>query len=326
MPKNTAATSKTNQKLAKAQAAAPVGKAKAKAHKQDVIKRENEAHAPVKEVRPVLYPIIELIPCWNGQACIPGLGPNGTDLIINGVGEITRQQAEEMMGWETESSYKRRMMAENPARVARGEREVTEEECTYSIMSEPDSDGKRKVIGTNHFTTVPVVYLGDDGKLKTFQERVRCWKNIGNRSFNLPHCRKLAQDILNRKVRLNGESIIIGETGLDLSAQHRLTALILACHIWTATKNEKIKANWPHEPTWPSLLVRGIKEDQETVSTIDNTKPRDSGDVIETSGMFLEDADGKAMSAADRRECSRMMASAVDFMWVRTRAGSKGSM
>lgn len=153
-----------------------------------------------------------------------------------------------------------------------------------------------------------------------FNKRVRCWNNTKNRPFDISWARALAQDILfsgpglppeRRRWQLNGETIVIGKYGQVLSGQHRLVALILACQQWRREK-EKWQHIWPTEPTMTTVLIFGIDESQAVTRTLDNVKPRSLGDVFFTSELFA------SLSLPDRKECSRMLATAVDWLWRRT--------
>ena len=144
---------------------------------------------------------------------------------------------------------------------------------------------------------------------------VACWFNTKNRPFKLEHAKKLAQDILNRNWCLNGETIVISATGQIHSGQHRGIAFVLACQEWAGKNRERYRHQWKTEPVLEAIVVTGISDDPKTVRTLDNVMPRSESDVFYTSPLFA------ALEPSDKRECSRMLAKAVDFLWLRTGAG-----
>lgn len=154
------------------------------------------------------------------------------------------------------------------------------------------------------------VEFGDDYLLKVGGIKVRCNNNSRNRPFDEGHCKSLAQDILFGNWCLNLETIIISRTGLVLSGQHRLLALILAYYEWK-TNPMRYKL-WKEAPTIECLLAVGCSEDQKVIQTLDNVKPRTLSDVVYTSGMFND------LSSPDRKEASRYLDNAVDLLWRRT--------
>lgn len=155
--------------------------------------------------------------------------------------------------------------------------------------------------------------FGEDYLLKDEEgKKVRCWRNTGNRPFDETHARRLAQDVLGGNWRFNGEAIIIGKYGSVESGQHRGAALVLASQIWA--KNPDQWPRWKEEPFIESLIVAGVSEAPDVLRTLDNVKPRSESDVIYTSEIFAK------LSSADRKECSRMLAAAIDLLWKRTGA------
>lgn len=207
--------------------------------------------------------------------------------------------AKKLLGWESEKDYTVRMMKEKPGtkeEQAQFSNEILEK-MGAQILIERDEEG----------------------------ERVVCWHNCRNRPFDLGHSKKLAQDILNRNwagpltmpgETVNGETIIIGRTGQVESGQHRLVALILASQIWIKQKL-KWESKWPTEPVLESLIVQGVSESPNVLRTLDNVKPRTLSDVFYTSDLFL------TLTPIERKECSRMLDRAVDFLWTRTGASKK---
>lgn len=153
--------------------------------------------------------------------------------------------------------------------------------------------------------------------------KVRILNSVGNRPFRRPNAEKISQEVLrpghgwpdvpgsrNTKWRLNGETMIIGKTGTNISLQHRGAGLIFACQLWR--KDPSAYPNWPTQPTMESVLVFGIEEDDETVNTVDTGEGRDLADVFYRSDFF------KDMKNKDRKSVSRIAAFAVKTLWRRT--------
>lgn len=156
--------------------------------------------------------------------------------------------------------------------------------------------------------------LKDDFLLKDGKGlRVKCTNNVTNRPLYMAIVITLVQEILNRKWRLNGESIIIGKTGLVLNGQHTLIALVLAAQEWEEHPG-KWKDYWQTEPTIEKLVVFGIDEGDATVNTMDTCKPRTLSDVIYRSVFFAK------MKGKDRRYAARYTEHAVKLLWFRTGA------
>lgn len=207
----------------------------------------------------------------------------------NYAGPLTAAKAKKLLRWETESEFFQRRSASDP--------KMTEKKCRF----------------------------GDDYLLKNYAgEKVRCWSNARNRPFDPTHAGKLAQDILNRNWELNLENIIIGCTGLVLSGQHRLCALILAVEEWYATKVQNNKSHWEEfweeEPYLETTIAFGAKETDKVMRTYDNVKTRTLADTIFTSPFF-----GRITSSEDRKEVCKMMDSAVDLLWKRTKQATNWS-
>lgn len=197
-------------------------------------------------------------------------------------GPISVELAKRWLYWETEPEYTKRLMLEDPTRK--------EAKCKF----------------------------GDDFLFKDIhKEKVRCWNNTKNRPFDEGHARSIGQDILNNNWQVNLENIIISETGLVLSGQHRLIGYILACEEWDSTNLPGIKGYWqtvcPKRPTLQSTVAFGASEDPKVMRTFDNVKPRALSDTIYTSPIFANLDDTK------RRVASKNMDAAVDVLYKRTK-------
>lgn len=184
--------------------------------------------------------------------------------------------------------------------------------------------------------------FGDDFLLKDQEGvKVRCSFNDRNRPFNEAWCRTLAQDILNRNwadsrngpdSTINGETIVIGRSGLILSGQHRLIGLILAEQMRVSSMSPK-KGGTAHKDHWAEkwdspvtiegLVVFGVSESSCVVRTLDNVRPRSFGDVLYTEEAFREDADGKPIIADARKNLCRAAEHAVRLLWSRTGRGEE---
>ncbi len=147
--------------------------------------------------------------------------------------------------------------------------------------------------------------------------------NTGNRPLQEAWARTLGQDVLNsgpklpverRRWQFNGESVIIGDYGNVLSAQHRMIGLELACQQWEGENSSHWKKIWPTMPTLDTIIVYGVKETPEVVRTLDNVRPRSLADVIYTSGFFAN------MDPADHKKCAKILDHAVKLLWHRTGA------
>ena len=201
---------------------------------------------------------------------------NGIDIPLESL-TLTSEIAMELLDWEDEEVYRVRKLKENP-------------------KLKPESVG----YGENFL-------LKDVGGLK-----INCWNNIKNREFDPRWCQKIVQDILNRHWRFNGESIVIGKTGLVISGQHRLIGLILAAQEWEEGKNKHHwREVWPEVPTIQACVWTGIEEDQKTVNTIDNTRPRHESDAVYTSDIFSD------LEPGEKKLCSRMLGKALNLLWTR---------
>jgi len=144
------------------------------------------------------------------------------------------------------------------------------------------------------------------------KRKVRCHNNIRNRPFYRKIAEKLAQEILRGNWHFNMEPIIIGLTGLIISGQHRLIALILAVDMFNEDRDAY--PFWESEPTLNIIINFGCSEEDEVVNTIDTGKPRSLGDVLYRSDHL------KGFKAVERKRVARMIDYAVRLLWVRTEA------
>lgn len=200
-------------------------------------------------------------------------------------GPITIDIAKKLLGWEVEDDYTKRLLAADP--------KMKQSRAVY---------GDRFLLKN---------YAGD---------KVNCWHNAKNRPFDLTHAKKIGQDILNKNWEMNCENIIVGQTGIIISGQHRLIGFILAVEEYHATKLKgEAKSKWQEiwgdeEPVLEAMIAFGCREDPKVIRTIDNVKSRTLSDTIFTSPIFES-----IKSTTDRAECARYMDFAVDLLWRRTK-------
>lgn len=166
--------------------------------------------------------------------------------------------------------------------------------------------------------------VATDGEYTLIDEtgaKVRCVNNAKNRPFNEGWARTLCQDILQKRwagpngngLTVNGETVIVGRTGLVLSAQHRLIGLVLASQLWAGDQGDHWKKVWLTEPVLDTVMVCGVDESDENTMTLDNVKPRSLADVLYVGGYFNK------LKSADRKTVCRMLDHATRLLWSRTR-------
>lgn len=225
--------------------------------------------------REVRYPTIRVDHCYQ-----PGPGRE------NGIGPVTCEQMKVLLGWETESQYKKRMEEE-----AKATGDVTK--------------GAKRIAG-----------FGDEYTLKDFNgEKVKCWNNDGNRPLTEAHAFALAQSVLLGNWRLNLETFIISRTARVTSGQHRGIGFVLACQLWA--KDPKWRKKWKEEPVLETLVAFGGSDDPDTIQTIDNVRPRSLSDIFYTSPIFA------GIGTQDRQDCSRYLSGAVRVLWKRLGEGDE---
>lgn len=184
--------------------------------------------------------------------------------------------AKKLLQWETESEYKTRMK-----------------------LDEVDDPFQKDFLLRDH-----------DG------QKVRCDANIGNRPLDMGWVAHLEQDVLNRRWRFNGEALIVGKTGIIMSGQHRLIALVLAGQTWAKrAPGTPWKELWTEEPYLETVVTFGVDESQDVKVTLDEVKARTTADSFYTSELF----DGKA--PGEKKDLCRYLDHAIALLWKRTGAG-----
>jgi hypothetical protein len=136
---------------------------------------------------------------------------------------------------------------------------------------------------------------------------------VRNRPLSVSRLLTLKQDILQRRWRLNGETIIVGCTGQLLNGQHSLLALILAVLDWERDR-DRWGEFWTTPPVIDKVVVSGVEESDEVINTMDTCKPRSLYDVLCRSEYFA------SLKEGERRAMSRMTDYAIRLLWHRTGA------
>lgn len=221
--------------------------------------------------------------------------------------------------WETEDEYLTR---------------IEEQLRGMGLLSEKEEFNAEAAPDVNGSGDMKDYHYGDDYLIKDMDgQKVRCGALKGNREFKVPGMKRYRTDMLNRRWAdsrntkpedvfhrtINGETCIIGRHGNVLSAQKRFVALKLACQIWRGKDHDHWLTLWPEQPTIEALVFYGADESHFTVSTLDNVEPRTMTDTVYTSELFRE------LPGPAHKECSKMLASAVSFLWDRTGAGDSKS-
>ena len=158
--------------------------------------------------------------------------------------------------------------------------------------------------------------FGDDYDFKDFNDvKVRCTLNRKNRPLNESWAYTIAQDIINRHWKLNGETIVVGKYASVLSGQHRMIGLILADQVFQkkADGNPRLAELWPESKIKIDVvLVTGIEETGEVTRTLDNVRPRTLADVL-----FCDDSVFGSVKAKERTKLTRMVDYSVRLLWQR---------
>jgi len=153
--------------------------------------------------------------------------------------------------------------------------------------------------------------FGTDFLLKDlYQKKVRCINNIRNRPLYLSNVEKLQQEILRGRWCFNGETRIIGKTGLVLNGQHTLIALVLANQAYE--KDPNAYPEWSSSPTISTAIVYGVEEDDTTVNTMDTCKPRSLTDVYFRSDLLQK------IRPKERKDLAGILSYGVKHIWYRT--------
>ncbi len=161
--------------------------------------------------------------------------------------------------------------------------------------------------------------------------QIRCRHNVTNRPLYLDLVRAYMQTVLNKQWAgpsgcggtVNGENLIIGETGLILDAQHRLIALVLCEQERTGDVSGPSQAAhwakfWPTECVIDSLVVTGISESDKVVNTMNTGKPRSLSDALYRSEYL-----SKYKTSKVREQLASMCDYSIRLLWDRTWASKE---
>lgn len=218
----------------------------------------------------------------------PKITVNGHEIPMEDLLQ-TAEDAKVMLGWETES--------EHEARLTEG--------------LSPERAAKMDVQYKNDYDLID--YNG---------EKVKLNNNTRNRPLDPKWMQQLGKDMLSSYWRFNGESWIIGQTGLALSLQHRALALIWAQQMIDYEGDDedklevakKLKAEFGDKPlAIPAIVVRGIEESPDVTRTLDNVRPRSLADVL-----FADTSLFNQTAKADREKLCRYVDYAIRTIQKRT--------
>jgi hypothetical protein len=147
-----------------------------------------------------------------------------------------------------------------------------------------------------------------------YGNKVRLTNNLINRRLYESNYLKLAQEMLNRRWRYNGEPIIIGKYGSVLNGQHTLVGLVIAEQL--RYKDTEVQHHWEEHWKLPVTIeksvVYGIDEDDGVVNTLDTGKSRTLTDVFYRSSFFRDKTGG------ERQHLAAALAVCVKTLWKRT--------
>lgn len=221
-------------------------------------------------------------------------------------GPLTVDDAKTMLGWETEKEYKGRMVQESPG-------------------SKPEA----WMFGEFGPTREDTGRIQPIHCVNTNKEKVVCWNNANNRPFDMSWCEDLVHTILYGQwagpltipgETVNGETVRISRYARVLSGQHQATALILADELLQKSRAQSGNAADPKYPFWnghdhpviETIVITGLSEDERVLRSIDYVKPRTTADMLYTMELFRKN------TPVERKEMTRMLASAIDLLWTRT--------
>lgn len=175
------------------------------------------------------------------------------------------------------------------------------------------AEQSKKLIGWHEETdTIKFDQANPHDLIDARSNKIQLLNNVRNRQIYKTVHETLKQEILRHRWQFNGETIIIGKTGLVLNGQHTLIALILAVQEWI--DHPEFYPDWQEEPTIDKAIIFGIDECDLVVNTMDTCKPRSLADVIFRSEYF------KDVRVGERKQLSRITDYAIRVLWHRTGA------
>lgn len=243
-------------------------------------KAEEQARVDALTNRPVKYPnVFMTIHCKDWEKLNK---ESGSKLYAP---PITAEDAKKTLGWESEDDYLLQCKRDNPS--------LTDEELDKLKWGSKD------------------FFLTDkDGK------KVRLHNNIANRPWTESVSIKYMQDVLRKHWMFNGENMIIGKTGMVLSAQHRLIGLVFAEQLRKGKEKDHWIENWSEPCYMETCVVYGIDESPQVRRTIDNVKTRSLSDVLFADTSLLA-----RYKMSERKELARMVDFAIRSLWKRLAIG-----
>jgi hypothetical protein len=149
-----------------------------------------------------------------------------------------------------------------------------------------------------------------------YGKRIRCLKNIKNRYYEHRLAESWMYEMLRRKWKFVGESIVFDKQGYQHEGRHRLVGLVLANQEWEIDskrpKDEQLwQGYWKEPPVIDCLVVMGI--DAEDADVHGTGKPRSSEDVLYRSD-WLNNINPPHV----RQKYAKALTKAAKFLWDRT--------
>lgn len=186
---------------------------------------------------------------------------------------------------------------------------------SYKGCTPLDAETARKLIGWRPAVEgQPHVCLDRQGN------RIATLNNTTNRPFYPNIAEACMLEILRRKFRYTGETIIVNRYGEIDDGQHRLIGLVwadeeLALDRRKPPASQKWSEYWPgdEKPYIEVLVAFGGDGEDETVNAINTGKSRSLQDVFYRSHYFVD------LPHAKRLEAAKYAQYAVKFVWQRTK-------
>lgn len=189
------------------------------------------------------------------------------------------------------------------AQVFKGDDALTVDQAKHLLGWEEETETDK--FGSDYF-------LVDENGVK-----VRLANNAHNRSYRPALAEMYIQEHLQRRWRLNGETIIVGQYAETVDGQHRLIALVRAeqRRLADVETNQHWVVNWPEPVTMECVVVTGIEETDDVINSINTGAGRSMADVLYRSEYF------QSFPPARRKQMARACDYAIRFTWHRTGAG-----
>jgi hypothetical protein len=169
---------------------------------------------------------------------------------------------------------------------------------------------KRRAKRPEGVKVVSKVY-GEDHPISVEKAQSLLATNLSNRPLRKELVKRYAIEILRRKWRLNGETIVVDWEGHLISGQHRLHGLLLAQQMLEKFPEKFKKYGWKGTVTMEGVIITGI--DPDAADTVDLGQKRTGGDVLYRQSWFNE----KEYKPSQIKTLSNDLASAVRLVWLR---------